>query len=284
VTAGSITRPVPHLLIVLAACGTARAQTAVSTFDNHNEEWEVVHIEPTVHTGGAAPMGWAPWSPLGTPAGSLRVGDVAPWTWIQAPPPFRGEFFGAYGGVLAWDLFIRNADPGAIYPTAAIVGVENTLYARINNNQLQLNHWNSLSYPLLPGPWRLNSYGSETFATEQEIRDVLNDVQGVYLTTEYATGNDDTNIDNVVFGQEPAGCRPDLTTGAIAGQPGYGVPNGVLNNDDFFYYLAQFAGGNPAVADVTTGAIAGQPGYGIPNGIINNDDFFYYLAIFAAGC
>ncbi|MEZ6234983.1 MAG: GC-type dockerin domain-anchored protein [Phycisphaerales bacterium] len=79
-------------------------------------------------------------------------------------------------------------------------------------------------------------------------------------------------------------CEPDLTTGAIAGLPGYGVPNGVLNNDDFFYYLAQFAAGNVAVADLTTGAIAGQPGYGVPNGVINNDDFFYYLAIFAAGC
>jgi hypothetical protein len=80
------------------------------------------------------------------------------------------------------------------------------------------------------------------------------------------------------------GCEPDLTTGAIAGQPGYGVPNGVLNNDDFFYYLAQFAAGNLAVADLTTGAISGQPGYGVPNGVLNNDDFFYYLAIFAAGC
>jgi len=85
---------------------------------------------------------------------------------------------------------------------------------------------------------------------------------------------------------QPAGpsCEPDITTGAIAGQPGYGVPNGVLNNDDFFYFLAQFAAGNLAVADVTTGAISGQPGYGVPNGIINNDDFFYYLSIFAAGC
>ncbi|MCB9840538.1 MAG: hypothetical protein H6809_02660 [Phycisphaeraceae bacterium] len=82
----------------------------------------------------------------------------------------------------------------------------------------------------------------------------------------------------------PPACQPDLTTGAVAGQPGYGVPNGVLNNDDFFYYLAQFAAGNLAVADLTTGAVAGQPGYGVPNGILNNDDFFYYLAIFAAGC
>ncbi|MEZ6233173.1 MAG: choice-of-anchor R domain-containing protein [Phycisphaerales bacterium] len=79
------------------------------------------------------------------------------------------------------------------------------------------------------------------------------------------------------------GCEPDLTTGAIAGVPGYGVPNGILNNDDFFYYLAIFAANDPR-ADLTTGAIAGLPGYGVPNGIINNDDFFYYLALFAAGC
>ncbi|MCA9286974.1 MAG: VCBS repeat-containing protein [Phycisphaerales bacterium] len=85
-------------------------------------------------------------------------------------------------------------------------------------------------------------------------------------------------------GSGPPSCAPDLTTGAIPGQPGYGTPNGVVNNDDFFFYLAQFAAGNLAVADLTTGAIPGGPGYGVPNGILNNDDFFYYLTIFAAGC
>ena len=34
----------------------------------------------------------------------------------------------------------------------------------------------------------------------------------------------------------------------------------------------------------TARTIPGQPGDGTPNGIINNDDFFYYLALFAAGC
>ena len=82
----------------------------------------------------------------------------------------------------------------------------------------------------------------------------------------------------------PHACPPDLTFGAIPGQPGYGLKNGIANNDDFFYYLAQFAAGNVAVADLTTGAIPGQPGYGVPNGIINNDDFFFYLSTFAAGC
>ena len=34
-----------------------------------------------------------------------------------------------------------------------------------------------------------------------------------------------------------------MTTTAIPGSPGYGVPNGILNNDDFFYFLSQFAVG-----------------------------------------
>jgi len=85
------------------------------------------------------------------------------------------------------------------------------------------------------------------------------------------------------FGAGPT-CRPDLTTTAIPGTPGYGVPNGTLNNDDFFYYLSQFAASNIAVADLTTTAIPGSPGYGVPNGVINNDDFFFYLTAFAAGC
>lgn len=38
-------------------------------------------------------------------------------------------------------------------------------------------------------------------------------------------------------------CLPDITAGAIPGTTGYGVPNGVLNNDDFFYYLALFSAG-----------------------------------------
>jgi len=79
-------------------------------------------------------------------------------------------------------------------------------------------------------------------------------------------------------------CRPDLTTSAVPGSPGYGVANGTLNNDDFFYYLTQFAAGNLAVADMTTTAVPGSGGYGVPNGLLNNDDFFYYLTVFAVGC
>lgn len=79
-------------------------------------------------------------------------------------------------------------------------------------------------------------------------------------------------------------CAADMTHAAVAGRPGYGVPNAVLNNDDFFYFIAQFALGNLARADLTTTAVPGSLGYGTPNGVLNNDDFFYYLSLFAAGC
>ncbi len=79
-------------------------------------------------------------------------------------------------------------------------------------------------------------------------------------------------------------CPPDLTTANVPGTLGYAVPNGVLNPDDFFFYLAAFAAGNLSIADLTTTAIPASSGYGIPNGTLNNEDFFYYLNLFAQGC
>lgn len=87
-----------------------------------------------------------------------------------------------------------------------------------------------------------------------------------------------------VFSLSCPTCRPDLTTTALPGTPGYAQPDGVVNNDDFFFYLSAFAAGNLAVADLTAGSIPGQPGYATPDGLINNDDFFVYLTLFAAGC
>jgi len=37
-------------------------------------------------------------------------------------------------------------------------------------------------------------------------------------------------------------------------------------------------------ADVTTTALPGTPGYGVPDATLNNDDFFYDLILFAQGC
>ncbi len=52
-------------------------------------------------------------------------------------------------------------------------------------------------------------------------------------------------IDNLTFEFDNAAPsrQPDLTTRAIPGQPGYGIRNGTLNNDDFFFDLVIFGAG-----------------------------------------
>ena len=47
---------------------------------------------------------------------------------------------------------------------------------------------------------------------------------------------------------------------------------------------AQYAAANLAVCDLTNSASPASPGYGVPNGVLNSEDFFYYLTIYAAGC
>ncbi len=82
----------------------------------------------------------------------------------------------------------------------------------------------------------------------------------------------------------PAVCRPDLSGSTDPNDPNYGVPDGLVDASDFFYFLDQFAGGNLAVADLSGSTDPNDPGYGIPDGSLDASDFFYFLDIFVAGC
>jgi len=73
-----------------------------------------------------------------------------------------------------------------------------------------------------------------------------------------------------VFELAPSTCPADLSGPS-------GTPDGVLDSNDFFFYLSLFAAGDPD-ADLT-----GGPG-GAPDGLIDSNDFFQYLSLFAAGC
>ncbi len=78
-------------------------------------------------------------------------------------------------------------------------------------------------------------------------------------------------------------CIADMTSSSNPFDEGYGVPNGVADGDDFFFYLDAFAAGDGR-ADLTGATQAGDPGFGIPNGVIDADDFFFFLDRFSAGC
>ncbi|MBX3364268.1 MAG: hypothetical protein KF866_05820 [Phycisphaeraceae bacterium] len=79
-------------------------------------------------------------------------------------------------------------------------------------------------------------------------------------------------------------CKADLSGSADPLNPAYGVPDGLLDTSDFFYFLDQFAAGNLAVADMTGSADPADSAYGQPDGVLDAADFFYYLDLFVSGC
>ncbi len=95
------------------------------------------------------------------------------------------------------------------------------------------------------------------------------------------TGADITDADFTITGTPT--CPADLTTSATPGDPGFGVPDGQVTTDDFFYYITIFAAADPA-ADLTGSSVPSDPGYGTPDGQVTTDDFFYYVTVFAEGC
>ncbi len=78
-------------------------------------------------------------------------------------------------------------------------------------------------------------------------------------------------------------CAADLTGDSNPGSPSYGVPDGVVDADDFFFYIDLFQNRDPR-ADLTGSADPRDPSYGVCNGVIDANDFFYYLGLFAEGC
>lgn len=82
-------------------------------------------------------------------------------------------------------------------------------------------------------------------------------------------------------------CPADVsTTGAtLAGQTGFGVPDGTVDLDDLGYYLTIWLASDLASDLTTTGAtLMGQAGFGVPDGAVDLDDLGFFLAVWLTGC
>ncbi|MBX3365165.1 MAG: SGNH/GDSL hydrolase family protein [Phycisphaeraceae bacterium] len=77
--------------------------------------------------------------------------------------------------------------------------------------------------------------------------------------------------------------RADLTGSADPSDARYGVPDGVVDQHDLDYLVAAVMAGDAARGDLTGSADPVHPDYGRPNGIVDIDDFFYFLDQFVAG-
>ncbi|MEZ6235543.1 MAG: GC-type dockerin domain-anchored protein [Phycisphaerales bacterium] len=260
----------PHIRAALATVAAAAcsapcpAQSATVTIATDNNAYA---IGETVHV--AATVSWTGAPQFGSMSGTLRFRDDA-----GQASNFTSEF--ASGSLVNLGTFNGGSREGmdiaslpALFsggvPTPPSGNASGIVFAEydvvFDEPGIYVANW-------VPSPSQPNVrlYGSLMAL-------VTDPVPTAYVGTAFYVGGCCPNL-----------CRPDLTTGAVPGTPNYGVPNGAINNDDFFYYLQQFAAGNDHVCDMTHGAVPGEPGYGVPNLILNNDDFFYYLQIFAEGC
>lgn len=80
------------------------------------------------------------------------------------------------------------------------------------------------------------------------------------------------------------GCPADLSGSSDPNNPAFGVPDGIVDANDFFYYLNRFAAGDLSVADLTGSLDPNNPGFGVPDGVIDGNDFFFYLDLFVGPC
>jgi len=133
------------------------------------------------------------------------------------------------------------------------------------------------------GQVRINGAEGATFTLPEA--DSLGDDGTVAFIARAASGSD------IVFTWRPPSpaCSPAdvTTTGAtLAGQPGFGVPDGVADPDDLGYYLGFWLVSDAAVADMTTSGatLAGQPGFGVPDGVVDLDDLGFFLNVWSQGC
>jgi hypothetical protein len=204
----------PSLLAVPAVA--ASRPPIFSTFDAGNEGWVVVSYPFRGHV--AAPLSSAlPFDAAnGLPPGSVRVGDIFGETGIAAPAAYLGDMRSFYGGRLAYDILIRFSD-NTTYPGVVLNGGTGSVYCDAPSPAI--GSWEARTVPLTEAGWKVS--GTTVAATQAQFLAVLQNLVGLYIYTEWHTGEDDTNVDNVVMtpGSTGVGDDPATVTLALAASP-----------------------------------------------------------------
>lgn len=176
---------------VVATLTNGPAMTVSSTFDSGAEGWTAVNYPFRTHdpnpTTALLPFDNA----NGNPAGSVRIGDIFSETGIAAPSTYLGQKLAYYGGSIVYDIFIRYTD-GVDYPAVVLNGGGISLY--YDAPTPPLNEWQRRTVPLTEAGWKVSTTHAD--ASEIEFKQVLSELVGIYIYTEWNTGADDTNVDN----------------------------------------------------------------------------------------
>lgn len=182
----------------------AAGEEISSSFDTGVEEWRGVAYPFRSHSPNPSMTSVAFDAGNGNPPGSLRIGDIYGETGVAAPAPYLGDRSADYGGSLSYDIYLRYTD-GVVYPAVVLNAGTMSLY--YDTPSPSLNTWTSQSIALVETGWRVS--GSQQPVTLADFVFVLANLHGLYIYTEWHTGADDTNLDNVKLKSGSCSFVPD---------------------------------------------------------------------------
>ena len=172
------------------------ALAVTSTFDTDAEGWSAQgDIE--------GPLTWS--ATGGNPGGNVFIDDLTTGgvTYFVAPSLFLGNFAGAFGSQLTFDLMQRYPGGPNQFDAEDVIlsGGGFTVVYDTANNPVN-NGWTSYSVPLSAAGWRLNTL-SGSAPTEEQFLAVLSNLSSLRIRAEYQTGADVGHLDNVALVPEP---------------------------------------------------------------------------------
>lgn len=207
-----------NLVAAIIASGlslaSAHASAAVvrSDFSLDAEGWGTGRIIfsgflPAVDGTFTGPVGH---DPVG---GTLRTGDLYPWTTFRSSAAYGGDKSAFFGGSISYDLQDSQND-GDPFPNVAILGEAGRMIF-IPTAPPATGGFTRYEFALdASAGWRTNNPFA-LLATDAYIQAVLANVQGIWINADWKTGddqgNDDARLDNVCLRDSRTSC----TTGLI---------------------------------------------------------------------
>lgn len=191
-----------------------------STFDTDREGWSFI--------ADVSEFRWV--ATDGNPGGYLEAVDAVTgqiWYFV-APEKFLGDKSAFYGGSLTFDL--RQSALNAQIQTDDLRLHGAGLILTFNTASNPGLDWTPYDVPLEAGfGWEVQSTGLA--ATEQQLRDVLGDLDGLFIRGEFRSGADTGGLDNVIMSATGEEIRGTAADDLLIGGDGFDTLVGAKGND-----------------------------------------------------
>jgi len=189
------------------ALTSASAAVVRSDFNFDAEGWGTGKISlsgllPAVDDSFTGPVGHDP------TAGTLRTGDLYPWTTFRSSAAYSGDKSAFFGGSISYDLQDSQND-GNSFPNIAILGDAGRMIfiATAPPGTASLTHYD---FALDTTAGWLTNNPFALVASDAYIQAVLANVHGIWINADWKTGddqgNDDSRLDNVCLRDARSSC------------------------------------------------------------------------------